>query len=175
MQDTGQLVAHAVYLYLSDSIHNDPPSVIGIDNVLLLLLAEVRAALQAGATADNAAGFDATLSVCRQIKTQSRARGTRRWLLNNRFMLIHIAESMAYAISYPDRELELIPTRPFVGYPLDHRLETPSCDNSIREWGIEYIEEPLPDWYIARLLRPPFRISLLIDKLAYRCLAPVLS
>ena len=175
MQDTGQLVAHAVYLYLSDSIHNDPPSVIGIDNVLLLLLAEVRAALQAGATADNAAGLDATLSVCRQIKTQSRSRGTRRWLLNNRFMLIHIAESMAYAISYPDRELELILTRPFVGYPIYHRIETPARENILGEWSVEYIEEPLPNWYIARLLRPPFRISFLIDKLAYRCLAPVLS
>lgn len=175
MQDTGQLVAHAVYRYLSASIHNDPPSVIGIDNVLLLLLAEVRAALQAGATADNAAGLDATLSVCRQIKTQSRSRGTRRWLNNNMFMLIHIAESMAYTISYPDRELELILIRPFVGYPIYHRIETPARENILGEWSVEYIEEPLPNWYIARLLRPPFRISFLIDKLAYRCLVPVLS
>ena len=71
-------------------------------------------------------------------------------------MLLHIAESMAYTIFYPDRELELIPIRPFVGYSIYHRIETLARENILGEWSVEYIEEPLPNWYIADCFGLPF-------------------
>lgn len=170
MHGTGPLVAHAVHCYLSSSIHNDPPSVLGIENVLLLLLVEVRNALRAGETADNAAGLEAALSVCRQIRNHAKSRGVRRWLADNRGMLIDIAGEMAYALENPDKSLQLTPLRPFFGYFLYHRIHDPEGSSDLGDWRVEPILLPLPDWYIVRLLRPPFQTSLMIDKLAHKCL-----
>lgn len=170
MPGTGPLVAHAIHCYLSTSIRHDPASVLGIENVLLLLLAEVKNALRAGETADNAAGLDAALSVCRQIRTKAKSRGVRRWLVNNRGMLIDLAEEMAYALAKPDSPLQLTPIRPFFGHVLYHPVREPDGHGDLGEWSLEHILEPLPNFYIVRLLRPPFRIALLIDRLAHRCL-----
>lgn len=170
MHGTGPLVAHAIHCYLSASIQHDPASVLGIENVLLLLLAEVNNALRAGETADNAAGLEAALSVCRQIRAHAKSRGVRRWLVNNRGMLVDLAVEMAYALAQPDRPLQAIPIRPFFGHVLYHQIHKPDGAGDLGEWRMEPILEPLPHWYIVRLLRPPFRISLLIDRLAHKCL-----
>jgi len=170
MHGARPLVAHAIHCYLSSSIQHDPPTVLGIDNVLLLLLAEVRNALRAGETADNAAGLKAALSVCRQLRTHAKSRGVRRWLAFNKGMLIDVAGEMAYALAKPDTPLQSTPLRPFFGSIRYHRVHEPEGPQDLGDWRIEHILEPLPDWYIVRLLRPPFRISLMIDSLAHKCL-----
>lgn len=170
MPSTGPLVAHAIHCYLANSIQHDPTSVLGIENVLLLLLAEVKNALRAGGTASNAAGLNAALSVCRQLRAGVKSRAVRRWLVNNRGMLIELGEEMAYALAKPDKSLQLNPIRPFFGHILYHPVRKPDGHGDLGEWSLEHILEPLPNWYTVRLLRPPFRIALLIDSLAHRCL-----
>ena len=162
------LLDSAVFDYIAESTAHDPAAVWGIENVLLLLLNEVGFALKQGESADNTAGLLAAGRVNRKIRSAAPTRGVKRWLINQEGMLVRIAESLA--IHSTSGKFSPILQSPFWGEAHHRRLSGPVGPNEISEWTYELVPQPLPSWYVGRMLCPPSRMALVVDRVAHQIL-----